>query len=41
MSDKKLFSNFCKKAKIKHPLLISDISKIKKINYMLSKIDLE
>ncbi len=30
MSDKKLFSNFCKKAKIKHPLLISDISKIKK-----------
>ena len=30
MSDKKLFSNFCKKTKIRHPLLISDISKIKK-----------
>ena len=30
MSDKNLFSNLCKKAKIKHPLLISDISKIKK-----------
>lgn len=30
MSDKKLFSNFCKKSEIKHPLLISDISKIKK-----------
>ena len=30
MSDKKLFSNFCKRSEIKHPLLISDISKIKK-----------